>query len=196
MKCLLCAKWSWRVVCPACLSWLEITLQKREIEGFIVYSFYDFDEVRDILHYKYEVVGSKVIAILAKKAARFFATQAPSLGALGVAGIPLDDEPSRGYSHTAIIARAFQKAGIAPLYGALRARNRTSYAGKSLEFRQKNPRKFHFKMTKKIESAILIDDLITTGSTMLEARETLEKHGVSVLFGICLSDARGIVKED
>ena len=36
---------------------------------------------------------------------------------------------------------------------------------------------------------ILVDDLITTGSTILEAKEVLEKNNCEVLFALSISDA-------
>ena len=193
MKCLLCGKWSWKVLCPSCLKWLKITPQKRELGGLVVYSFYDFDEVRECLHSKYAPIGSKVMTLLAQKAALYLAGHRELKG-LGLSGVALDDEPKEGYSHTAIIARAFKMAGIVPVIGALRATHSVKYAGKSLEFRQQNPRGFCFDSSKKIESAVLIDDLVTTGSTMLEAKKVLEREGVEVAFGLSLSDARGLVE--
>lgn len=189
MKCVLCARWSLNIICKECLEWIQIVPQKRDIDGFSVYSFYDFDEIRECLHSKYSVVGSKIFALLAQKAARFFLKEARFEN---VSGIALDDEPNGGYSHTAIIARAFKCAGIKPKVGVLRAKNRVSYAGRSLEFRQKNPRGFYANSLS--GDVVLFDDLITTGSTMLEAKRAVEIGGASVLFGICLSDARGIVK--
>ena len=63
------------------------------------------------------------------------------------------------------------------------------YAGKDLEFRQKNPRRFQStnisnKMT------ILCDDLITTGATIKEAKKALEKKNNQVLFSLTLADAK------
>lgn len=196
MKCLLCAKYSLNVICKECLNWLEITPQKREIEGFSVYSFYDFDEVRECLHSKYFVIGSKIIHFLSRKMAQFLRDERIFARELGIMGIALDDEPRGGYSHTAIIAKELKCAGIVPLFGALRSQNRVSYAGKDLEFRRKNPRAFRlFRNLQKGAQVVLIDDLITTGITMLEAKRVLENSGANVLFGICLSDARGIIKE-
>jgi competence protein ComFC len=37
---------------------------------------------------------------------------------------------------------------------------------------------------------ILVDELVTTGLTILEAKECLENHGCEVLFALTLSDAR------
>jgi competence protein ComFC len=52
-----------------------------------------------------------------------------------------------------------------------------------------NPREFYYTGEQGIE-AILIDDIITTGVTLQEAQQELERHGVEVLFAVTLADAR------
>ena len=37
---------------------------------------------------------------------------------------------------------------------------------------------------------ILIDDIVTTGSTLEEAHDALKKHDVNVLFALVLADAK------
>ena len=47
------------------------------------------------------------------------------------------------------------------------------------------------EILKKITApVILVDDIVTTGTTILEARDTLQKVGVDVLFALVLADAR------
>ena len=69
------------------------------------------------------------------------------------------------------------------------AQNRVKYAGKSLEFRLNNPRNFIYKAKKDI-SVVLIDDIITSGTTIREAIESLEKYNVKVINVITLADAK------
>jgi competence protein ComFC len=64
-----------------------------------------------------------------------------------------------------------------------------SYSGQSLEFRLSNPRKFTYTGKKNID-AILVDDIITTGTTLQEAMIVLKKNGVRVQFALTLADAR------
>ena len=71
----------------------------------------------------------------------------------------------------------------------MHATSSVSYSGKDLKFRQNNPR--NFKILKKITApVILVDDIVTTGTTILEARDTLQKVGIDVLFALVLADAR------
>ena len=37
---------------------------------------------------------------------------------------------------------------------------------------------------------VLIDDIVTTGSTLKEAHDALKKHDVNVLFALVLADAK------
>ena len=47
------------------------------------------------------------------------------------------------------------------------------------------------EILKKITApVILVDDIVTTGTTILEARDTLQKAGVDVLFALVLADAK------
>ena len=75
------------------------------------------------------------------------------------------------------------------LYSTLHSKSSVKYAGKSLEFRLSNPRNFEYKGPKEID-VILVDDIVTTGTTLNEAKEVLKKYGVNVLFCLVLADLR------
>ncbi|HEB7569849.1 TPA: ComF family protein, partial [Campylobacter coli] len=67
--------------------------------------------------------------------------------------------------------------------------NHLKYSGKSLKFRQDNKR--NFKLLKKINNpVILVDDIVSSGSSLLEAKQFLEKNKISVLFAVVLADAK------
>ncbi|ECP7962602.1 ComF family protein, partial [Campylobacter coli] len=52
-----------------------------------------------------------------------------------------------------------------------------------------NKRKF--KLLKKINNpVILVDDIVSSGSSLLEAKQFLEKNKISVLFTVVLADAK------
>jgi len=104
--------------------------------------------------------------------------------------IPIDDVPKRGYSQNGIFANEFKNKNLIPLYRSLRAKNGINYAGKNLEFRKANKKDFQYLGKSGID-AILLDDIVTTGQTMLQAREILRKNGVNPLFGLTIFDARG-----
>ena len=103
--------------------------------------------------------------------------------------IAIDDYPKKGYSHTAILNYYLKSKFIKPLYKLLLAKNDISYAGKNLELRLNNPRGFEYYGNKNIE-VILVDDIITTGTTINEAKDVLAKYGVKVSFCLVLVDKR------
>ncbi|MCD8541680.1 MAG: hypothetical protein LRY22_03610 [Aliarcobacter cryaerophilus] len=90
--------------------------------------------------------------------------------------IPIDDHTRHDFSQTAILAKHLKSAFIKPIFNTLKAKNIVKYAGKNLEFRQKNPRKFIYSGVKNCD-VILVDDVITTGTTILEAKKSFKKRG-------------------
>jgi len=87
------------------------------------------------------------------------------------------------------LTHAMRHKNVKILHAKLMAKNSIKYAGKSLQFRLENPRRFHYSGLKIIE-VILVDDIITTGTTLNEARQLLEKNGVEVLFALTLADVK------
>ena len=69
------------------------------------------------------------------------------------------------------------------------ANNKVSYSAQSLDYRLANPRDFVYKGKQGMD-AILVDDIVTTGTTLSEARAVLQKSGIDVLFALTLADAR------
>lgn len=185
MKCLLCAKFSLKIICMHCLDCIDVNLRKRVgSDGFVVYSFFDYSNIEFLLKSKYTLIGSRIYKSLSLKAASYM----PKLDSNDIYGIGIDDRALEYYSHSGIIVRCFSNI-VAPLYGVFVATNDVSYAGKSLEFRRQN--KKHFKYSGKNNiNAILFDDVVTTGTSIDEAREVLLSNGVNVLFALVLSDAR------
>ena len=131
-------------------------------------------------------IGAKIFAQLGKHT--FFEFLKTFELPKGVCAIPIDDHVRHGYSHSAILAKATQPF-LTPLYGSLRAKNHESYSGKSRAYRQANKRDFTFTCKRKID-AILIDDIITTGSTLEEAHYLLKEQNVNVVFALVLADAK------
>ncbi|MDD2791143.1 MAG: phosphoribosyltransferase family protein [Sulfurimonas sp.] len=188
MKCLLCENLSVFHICKSCQqTFLTPTLTKRKLLPNIeVLSFYKYSEIKDLLHTKHSDLGFYIYSILATNALKEFATAFTF--ANPVAAIAIDDLPQSGYSHTAILSKTLKSSSIKPLYNKLRAKNRVSYAGKSKEFRLLNPRNFELQDFK-FKEVILVDDIITTGSTLTQAVQALQTQGKEVLFCITLADA-------
>lgn len=188
MLCANCGAFSFSIICSKCTKHLEFgEVGKRTFGDFCVYYFFKFDSISRLLYSKYHLHGLFVFNKLAKISFKIFAKNAKFNQTINA--IPIDDNPINSYSHSAILAKALKSEFIKPKFGLLHAQNQIKYAGKSLKFRQTHPRKF--KLNSPISNpVILVDDIVTTGTSMLEAKKVLEKHGVNVLFGLVLADAR------
>ncbi len=195
MRCYSCERLSFLAICKECQDkFLSPTLQKKWInQNLFVYYFYDYDDIKDLIKTKYKVYGSRIFNILANNSFRAFSEEfAKNLHANTSAKIlvlPIDDNIRENYSHSAILARATKTNILEPTYAKLQAQNYVKYAGKSREFRKANKRDFKYTGRQKAD-VILVDDLVTTGLTMRQAKSELLKHKCKVLFGVTLSCAK------
>ncbi len=163
------------------------TPKHREVDGFDVFSFYRLSDIEDLIKSKYYFLGAKIYQILARRSLSLFAKDLELEDVVDV--VPIDDNIKKGYAHSAVLAKALKSKNLKPKYGALIAKNDIQYAGKSLEFREKNPK--GFELIREIrDEVILVDDVITTGQTIKEAKNLLEKKGKKPLFALVLADAR------
>lgn len=190
MRCFNCGSFALLDLCEECVDELgEFSLGIRNLEDdFKVYSFYKYNEIKHFLHSKHKFYGYFALNALARlsfaKFKDFFNPQSP------INAVPLDDKVERGlYSHSALLARHLKTSFIKPLYRVLHSSSNVKYSGKSLDYRQKNKRAY--KLFKKPKfPVILVDDLITTGTSLLEAKKLLENHQSEVLFALVLADAK------
>ncbi|BCX79029.1 phosphoribosyltransferase [Campylobacter sp. 19-13652] len=197
----MCGAFSFRILCSTCRFELgEPSVGARRLElarfdavsadsadKFNVYYFYNYSEIKPLILSKHKLVGSFVLKALANIAfgrfKREFGFPCP------INAIPIDDRLKHGYSHTAILAHALKCEHIRPLYAVLHSSSDVEYSGKSMQFRLENPR--NFKLLKRPKNpVILVDDVITSGLTILQARRVLVEAGIDVLFGLVLADAR------
>lgn len=191
MKCVICSKYCFSPICKPCLEDISILPRVRIIDGINVYSFFRYDDIAMLLMSKYSIFGSRILKRLAKKASDYFFSQQPDLSIWkenDLHGVGIDDCVRSYYSHTGVILKQFCRYNIQAIYGGLIAQNPVHYAGKTLEYRQKNPKKFIYRA--KSDSVIIVDDIITTGTSMKEAKRVIEKMGTRVLFGLVLCDAK------
>lgn len=186
MRCLVCGKWGLSVVCKKCQQNIAFKPSIRLVGDLKVYSFFAYSEIEILLHYKYSPVGSRVYALLSKLASEYFS---PWITLPQAYGVGIDDSVRRGYSHNAIFMREFKCCGITPIYGELLAQSKISYAGKSLEYRQTHPKEFSTRL-RGVKNLIIFDDIITTGTSLSEAKKVLEQRGNEVLFALTLCNAR------
>lgn len=188
MRCHLCFNLSWQPLCKQCLTTiLSPSPTKRVLpSGLKVYSFYRYSEISSLLHTKHTYIGAKIFAQLSKHAMLSFlkAFDFPK----GAYGVPIDDHVRNGYAHSAVLVHELRSV-LKPLYKSLRAQNEQTYSGQKLAFRQSHKRDF-ITTCKEGMDVILIDDIVTTGTTLQEAQKVLEKASVNVLFALVLADAK------
>lgn len=187
MRCVNCGGFSFGIICRQCSRILsEFSLQKRECFGIKVYYFYGYSEISNLIHSKHKEYGKFVYQKLANLTFKKFANQ--KFG-YKINAIPLDDNVKSGYSHCAILAKALKSSEITPVFNCLRANSDVKYSGKPLEYRIKHRRNFTLNKIPKYP-VILVDDIITTGSTMYEAAQICKKSGIEVVLGLVLANAQ------
>jgi competence protein ComFC len=185
---MMCENLSLTHICLSCQdTFLTPSIYKRKLSNNIeVISFYKYSEIKKLLHTKHTDLGFYIYSILAqnsfKKFTDDFKLESP------ITSIAIDDNILSGYSHTALLNKELKSKYIKPIHSKLRATNSISYSGKSREFRLLNPRDFELKNFKGNE-VVLVDDIITTGSTLTQAIQTIERNKKEVLFCLTLADA-------
>jgi len=188
LKCLLCENYSLtQHICRSCQTqFLQPSLYKRRLNnGIEVFSFYRYEEIKSLLFTKHTDLGYHIYKLLARLSFKKFAQEFSWNNK--VASIAIDDNIKGDYSHTAILNKALKSKNIEPIFNKLRALNTISYSGKSKVFREVNPRNFTLKKLKANE-VILVDDIITTGTTLREASNKLTQEGKEILFCLTLTD--------
>jgi len=187
MKCLMCESLSLKHICSSCIElFLTPSLYKRSLSnGIQVISFYKYSEIKRLLHTKHTDLGFYIYKILADLSFKKFAQEFQYEKELVT--IAIDDNVKGDYSHTAILNKSLESSHLKPLFNKLRAQNEISYSGKTKQFRLLNPRDFEFKSFEE-RSVVLVDDIVTTGSTLSQAIEVLQRENKEVLFCLTLSD--------
>jgi competence protein ComFC len=188
MRCLICEKFSFLHICKVCQK--EFLVPKPEIRTLPnelkVLSFFAYDEIDFLLKTKHSYIGHYIYHILAKRCMKAFSEAFKYEVLLDV--IPIDDKTTDVYSHTAILAKAFKSKFLKPKYHTLHSQNEISYSGKNLAFRESNPR--DFKLLKDLDKGvILVDDIITSGTTLLEASNFLNENNIQTVMAVTLADA-------
>lgn len=188
MRCMVCESLSLKHICKNCQNeFLSPSFFKRKILGKLpVYSFYKYQDIESLLLTKHTDIGHYIYTILANNSFSPFAQNFEYSS--NITSLSVDDHVQNGYSHTAVLNKALQSRWIKPQYAKIRAKNKQSYSGKDYQFRLLNPRNFQVSSFKD-EDVILVDDIITTGLTLTQAVQALQKEGKNVLFCLTLADA-------
>lgn len=190
MRCVLCECFSYQIFCKKCAKLLRANPSKRIISSREVISFYKYQNIKEILQSKHTPLGYRIYKQLAHLSFEPFINNLDFKAfsnPLYILGI--DEFVQNGYAHIAILTHSLQNPHTIVLHAKLMAGNRVKYAGKTLKFRLDNPRNFDYTYKENI-SVVLVDDIITSGSTIKEAIATLKKYHVEVEFVLTLADAR------
>jgi len=190
MRCFSCHKFSLQTICKECRDTIFIpSISTRKVAELDVISFFKYHNIERFIFSKYNNTGVRIYRYFAKEYLKPFIEAFEEGVDSNIYLIAIDENIDRGYSHTAILSHYSQTSKIKALHSTLKAKNRVEYAGKSLEFRLNNPRDFVYTGKRDIE-AILIDDIVTTGTTLQEAKRVLNECGVEIIFALTLADAR------
>ena len=186
MFCYTCNQLSLEIICKECQKkLLQPQEQIKKLDcGLEVISFYPFEEVQMLISSKYYPFGSRIYQVMAKNSFKVFAKNFEF--DKKIYAISIDDNLKKGYSHTAILTNALKSKTIIPYFSKLIAKNDIKYAGQTLRFRKTHKKNFEYKGKSNID-VILVDDVLTTGSTLCEAKEVLQKEDVNVVFAMTLA---------
>ncbi|MCH9740433.1 MAG: ComF family protein [Epsilonproteobacteria bacterium] len=188
MRCLSCHKLGINTFCKACSDkLLKPSVSKRTFGSLEVYSFFKYQNIEDLLLTKHTAQGFSVYKALAKLSFTPFIKKFMQEDSREIYVIGIDENIRSGYSHVALLTDAMSVKNVNILHAKLMAKSRVNYSGKSLQFRLENPREFVYKGVPNIE-VILVDDIVTTGTTLQEAKSVLTESGVEVLFALTLAD--------
>jgi len=187
MRCLSCHKISFQTFCRTCqTNLLKPTVTKRVCGTLDVYSFYKYQNIEDLLLTKHTPQGFKLYKALAKISFRPFIKKFMKEDNRTIYIVGIDENVQSGYAHVALLTHEMKMKNVKVQHAKLIARNKINYSGKTLQFRLENPRDFEYRGKKGVE-VILVDDIVTTGTTLKEAAWVLEQNGVEVLFALTLA---------
>lgn len=187
MRCLSCHKLSFNTFCQTCqTNLLKPHVTKRVVGTLEVYSFFNYQHIEDLLLTKHTPQGFKLYKALAKLSFKPFMKKFMQETNERVYVVGIDEDVKSGYAHVALLTHEMKMKNVKVQHAKLMAQNKVNYSGKKLQFRLENPRDFVYSGKKGVE-VILVDDIITTGTTLIEAASLLRKSGVKVLFGLTLA---------
>jgi len=191
MRCFSCDNFSIEPICKECAKdFLTPQIVTKEVGDIKVVSFFDYYLTSEFIKSKYISSGYRIYKYFGKKYFNPFIKEYVNSFKDTIYLIGIDENISRGYSNVAQLVHYGAKGNRAKaIHSVLRARNDIKYAGESLEFRLNNPREFIYSGPKNID-AILIDDTITTGTTISEASRVLKRSGVNIHFALTLANAK------
>lgn len=187
-KCYLCSK-EGNTLCEGCLSSFERPLDSTHHFISSLYSFKDI-KVKRVVHAIKFFHRKDLVDPLSKKLLSLLPTDDAGWVVVPIPAHPLR-RISRGYNQSELLASAISKeSGIPVKMDILR---KTKYTERQVTAQTKaerlNRQRNSFKVTGPLPytNIILIDDVTTTGTTLLEARSCLIKNGASKVLAITVA---------
>ena len=194
MYCSMCGKLTWHIICKECLKHLEYIDSKRVLDnGVKVFSSFAFSELKLLLASKNNIIGSRIFKRLGIYALSNFFERYQDLAKLKkqeVAILSIRNKAIGMYSHSAILAQCFKIYGFKVFHNALIIGNNSHFSHLTKEERRTLGRNFSFHFKHDYLAVILVDDIITTGQTLLEASDIVKQNSYTPLFAWTLCDSR------
>lgn len=194
VKCFICGQ-SEIILCEHCLKDFSRAVDAPFIWIQANYSFKD-ERVKKIIHsikyyHRKDLIAPLVSSVVTKK----FIEQMELFNDAILLPIPMSTlrHYTRGYNHAELLASEFSKQLNIPVYTNVlikRESNKQQSKLRSRKDRLKNTQNtFEIVNKENIlnKHIILIDDVTTTGSTLLSAHETLQKAGFKNISAICIA---------
>ncbi|CAA6825824.1 MAG: Possible purine/pyrimidine phosphoribosyltransferase [uncultured Sulfurovum sp.] len=187
MRCLSCHKLNFATFCKTCQSnLLQPSVTQRTCGDLEVYSFFKYQNIEDLLLTKHTPQGFKLYKALAKLSFKPFIKKFMKEDNRVIYVVGIDENVKSGYAHVALLTHEMKMKNVKVEHARLMAQNKINYSGKTLQFRLENPRDFVYRGKKGVE-VILVDDIVTTGTTLMEASKVLKQNRVDVLFALTLA---------
>ncbi len=190
MRCYSCHKLSRTIICSDCSNeLLKPGVHRRKVGTLDVVSLFGYKSIEPFLLTKHTPVGHRVYKYFGQKFVAPFLEDFAQNIFVPVTLVAIDEKVKHGYSHSALLMHYIDHPMVRPDHARLLSRNSVNYAGKSLQYRLDHPRNFIYTGKNNID-VVLVDDIITTGTTLQEAQMVLKKNKVNVLFALTLADAK------
>lgn len=194
MYCVVCGRLKWNIICKDCLSNLEYIDSKRILDNDVkVFSSFAFSELKFLLTSKNNIIGSRIFKRLGVYAVSNFFARYKDLATLNkqkIAVLSIRNKNIGMYSHSAILSQCFSAYGFKVFNNALIIGNNSHFSHLKRHERQELGRSFRFNFKHNCLGVIIVDDIITTGQTLLEASDIAMQNGYNSLFAWTLCDSR------
>lgn len=183
------------ILCDDCLKDYSHTVDTPFIWIYANYSFKDV-RIKKIIHaikyyHRKDLIAPLVSGIVTKK----FREQIVLFNNPILLPIPMSTLRyyTRGYNHSELIAKEFSKQLHIPFYANILIKSESTKQQSKLNSRKdrfkniKNTFEITNKETIQNKHIILIDDVTTTGATLLSAYDTLQRAGFKNISAICIA---------